>query len=431
MFSPPSPPAAVLQAVPGVHGSAVGGAEQAPAAVAPAAHCTTLAQVKSHEGDRMARQESVLEPGELRSSAAALMPQSSVPASSPRHQQQRDKQQQRTDPSDSACNERHRSSSRGSRGRRRSRSSSRRGGSRCDVQRAEGAAGEGVRAVPAKGTASVRAQSDSVSQPSLTVTVGSLSKVTPVTFDSLPHITGSIALRTPPHSAPCRRSYSRGGMRRSTSPRRDRRDGARHLKSRSRSRSRSRSYRRRYASRSHSRSRRQSHSSHARDRDRDRNGTGTGMASHRHDRRSDLRRSSRSRSRSRHRSSRSRSRSRRHDAQRRKQSPSSPSPSLDLRRGSAQFSERSRQHSAGGGAAPSATGGGLVRICSATASTSLQPQRGNFSNPIYCPHPPPSNPSIFYWRARDGRVHDRHGNVWDADTKMLLKPGGPEQQQQQ
>lgn len=46
---------------------------------------------------------------------------------------------------------------------------------------------------------------------------------------------------------------------------------------------------------------------------------------------------------------------------------------------------------------------------------------GNFSNPSYCPHPPPSDPSIKYWRGRDGYVHDRQGNKWDPNTKVLLE----------
>ncbi|KAF6266478.1 hypothetical protein COO60DRAFT_303 [Scenedesmus sp. NREL 46B-D3] len=45
---------------------------------------------------------------------------------------------------------------------------------------------------------------------------------------------------------------------------------------------------------------------------------------------------------------------------------------------------------------------------------------------MYCPNPPPADPVLFYWRGRDGCVHDRHGNKWDTKTKVLLQAGSGE-----
>lgn len=46
-----------------------------------------------------------------------------------------------------------------------------------------------------------------------------------------------------------------------------------------------------------------------------------------------------------------------------------------------------------------------------------------FTNPSYCPNPPPTDPAIKFWRGRDGYVHDRQGNKWDAKTKLLVAAG--------
>lgn len=46
---------------------------------------------------------------------------------------------------------------------------------------------------------------------------------------------------------------------------------------------------------------------------------------------------------------------------------------------------------------------------------------GSFKNPLYSRAGPPAN--AFYWRGRDGLVHDRDGNKWDATTKVLLQAG--------
>lgn len=46
---------------------------------------------------------------------------------------------------------------------------------------------------------------------------------------------------------------------------------------------------------------------------------------------------------------------------------------------------------------------------------------GSFNNPRYSSAGPPAN--AFYWRGRDGLVHDRDGNKWDAITKVLLEAG--------
>jgi hypothetical protein len=51
---------------------------------------------------------------------------------------------------------------------------------------------------------------------------------------------------------------------------------------------------------------------------------------------------------------------------------------------------------------------------------------GHFKNPIYCPNPPPADPTMFFWRGRDGFVHDRHGNKWDPSSKLLLEAGSGE-----